>query len=314
MNEQTPGTRSSIAAIVVAFGPCAAQLNRLIGVLVTECKKVYLMDNGGGRAAIAAAAEVETAMHIVDMGGNTGIGEALNQGMRLAAAAGFDYVTTFDQDSEPAAGQIRALVNAFEELRSAGTNVAAVGPRIVDLRENGQFEHPFMRRAIGWPTAARCAADSKYIVADFLITSGAVISVAAHAGVGPYDPGLFVDYTDMEWCFRALTRGYRLFGVCSVKMSHQLSGSPPTSAMGMTILNYSPVRRYYYARNVVLLARRSYVAAGWKARLVIGLLGRVLMLPVVRKFSRGWTGDWLMLARGIADGIRGIDGAYPRSQ
>jgi rhamnosyltransferase len=314
MTEAALEARSSIAAVVVAFAPCSAQLNRLIGVLVMECKQVYVMDNGGGREAIAAASEVETAMHIIDMGGNKGIGEALNQGMRLAAAAGFDYVTTFDQDSEPATGQITALISAFEELKSTGTNVAAVGPRIVDLRGGRQFEHPFMRRTIGWPTAAHCPAGANYIATDFLITSGAVISLAAHAGVGPYDPGLFVDYTDMEWCFRALKRGYRLFGICSVTMSHQLSSGTPAKALGMTILEYSPVRRYYYARNVVLLARRSCATAGWKARLMIGLIGRVLMLPVVFKFSRGWSGDWLMLARGIVDGIMGIDGAYSRPQ
>jgi rhamnosyltransferase len=312
MNEGAFEARSSIAAIVVAFGPCAAQLNRLISILVMECKSVYVMDNGGGRDAIAVASEGETAMRVIDMGGNKGIGEALNQGMRLAATAGFDYVTTYDQDSEPAAGQISALVNAFEELRSTGTNVAAVGPRIVDLRGDRRFEHPFMRRTIGWPTAAHCPSGTKYIATDFLITSGAVISLAAFAGVGPYDPGLFVDYTDMEWCFRALTRGYRLFGICSVTMSHQLSAARPANVLGMTILEYSPVRRYYYARNVVLLARRSYVAVGWKARLLIGLIGRVVMLPVVFKFSRGWTRDWRMLVRGIIDGVMGSGGAYSR--
>jgi rhamnosyltransferase len=312
MNEEAFETRSSIAAIVVAFGPCAAQLNRLISLLVMECKSVYVMDNGGGRDALAEASEVETAMRIIDMGGNKGIGEALNQGMRLAATAGFHYVTTFDQDSEPAAGQITALINAFEELRSTGVNVAAVGPRIVDVRGGRQFEHPFMRRSIGWPTAARCPSRANYVATDFLITSGAVISLAAHARVGPYDPELFVDYTDMEWCFRALAHGYHLFGICSVTMSHQLSAGTAANALGMTILDYSPVRRYYYARNVVLLARRSYVAAGWKARLLIGLIGRVVMLPLVFKFSRGWTDDWLMLARGIIDGVMGTGGAYSR--
>jgi rhamnosyltransferase len=305
-------TADRIAAIIVAFGPDELQINRLIRVLVLECKAVYVMDNGGGCDKIKLSPEIGAAIHIVDMGGNRGIGEALNRGFRLAAAAGFDYVTTFDQDSEPDAGQIGALMRAIEELESTGRNVAAVGPCIVDLRAATRFEHPFMRRTIGWPTATHCAAGSKYVETDFLITSGSVISMAAYLGVGQYDPDLFVDYTDMEWCFRALTRGYRLFGICSVTMSHELSAGLSATALGLTVLGYGPIRRYYYARNAVLLCRRSHVALGWKARLLLGVIGRVLLLPVAVKFSTGWTNDWLMLTRGLMDGIRGISGAYAR--
>lgn len=301
-----------IAAIVVAFGPDKPQINRLIRALAVECKTVYVMDNGGGGDAIEVSPETYAAIHIVDMRGNRGIGEALNHGFRLAAAAGFDYVTTFDQDSEPAVGQITALITALEELESAGRNVAAVGPCIVDLRSATRFEHPFMRRTIGWPTTARCTVGSKCVETDFLITSGSVISMTAYLRVGRYDPDLFVDYTDIDWCFRALARGYRLFGICSVTMSHELSKGLSATAMGLTVLGYSPIRRYYYARNAVLLCRRSHVAIGWKARLLLGLLGRVLLLPVAVKFSTGWTDDWLMLTRGLLDGIRGISGAYPR--
>lgn len=301
-----------IAAIVVAFGPDELQINRLIRVLALECEAVYVMDNGGGSDAVKVSPDNYVAIHIVHMGGNKGIGEALNHGFRLAAAAGFDYVTTFDQDSEPTVGQIAALIKAIEELESTGRKAAAVGPCIVDVRAAMRFEHPFMRRRIGWPTAARCTVGCKYIETDFLITSGSVILMAAYIGVGQYDPDLFVDYTDMEWCFRALTRGYRLFGICSVTMSHELSTGLTATALGLTVLGYSPIRRYYYARNAVLLCGRSHVAVGWKARLLIGLIGRVFLLPVAVRFSTGWTNHWLMLTRGLIDGIRGIRGPYRR--
>src|ERR1700721_694736 len=100
---------SRIAAIIVAFGPNSFQISRLIGVLAQECGAVYVMDNGGGREAITPSTEIDGETHIIDMGRNRGLGEALNGGFRLAAAAGFAYVTTFDQDSEPAPGQVSAL-------------------------------------------------------------------------------------------------------------------------------------------------------------------------------------------------------------
>jgi rhamnosyltransferase len=299
------------AAVVVTFRPEIAQLNQLVAVLARQCRIVYVMDNGGGRDAITHTPEIEAAMCIVDMGGNKGIGEALNFGFRLAAEAGFDYVTTFDQDSAPMAGQVDALVAASEKLQFEGRNVAAVGPRIVDLRPASPAQHLFMRRRIGWPIGVDCAAGADYVESDFLITSGSLISTSAFVGVGPYDSDLFVDYTDMEWCFRALARGYRSFGVCSVTMHHELSTGASVSILGMTLLGYSPIRRYYYARNAVLLCRRRHVALGWKARLLAGLAGRVLWFPFAVKFSEGWSRGWRMLIRGTMDGIRGIGGAYP---
>ena len=105
-----------IAAVVVAFGPDVLKINRLVDVLARECQAVYVMDNGGGRDAIAVKPETAATMYVIDMGGNRGIGEALNRAFRLAATAGFDYVATFDQDSGPALGQINALVSAIESV------------------------------------------------------------------------------------------------------------------------------------------------------------------------------------------------------
>jgi rhamnosyltransferase len=312
MNE--PGTAAlKVDAIVVAFAPDGQQINRLLAALATECHRVYVMDNGGGRAAVIMTPQTAT-VSIVDMGGNQGIGAALNCGFDMAAKAGSDFVTTFDQDSQPCPGQIRALVDAFEQLRRSGANVAAVGPRTVDAREAKGFEHTFVRRRMGWPVAVDCDKRRMHVEVDCLITSGALISMAAFRDVGPYDPGLFVDYTDIEWCLRALARGYRLFGICSVTMSHELSSGPAATVLGMRVLSYRPVRRYYYARNVLRLCTRSYVPRGWKARLVSGLIGRLFLLPVAVRFSRGWTLHWRMLARGISDGIRDRGGAYPDSQ
>jgi rhamnosyltransferase len=304
-------TETRIAGIVVAFNPRETQINTLVNKLAKECEAVYVMDNGGGRETITAALQADAAIRVVDMNGNKGLGEALNRGFRLAAAAGFDYVTTFDQDSEPAVGQIASLMRAMHGLASGGSDVAAVGPCIVDMRGRKATAHPFMRRRMGWPTATRCTGDSGCIETDFLITSGSVISMSAYSGVGQYDPGFFVDYSDMEWCFRALSRGYRLFGICSVRMSHELGTGALVRVLGMTILGYAAVRRYYYARNVILMIRQPHVAAGWKARLLMGLIGRVLLLPAAVRLSRGWMSHWSMLIRGIADGITGVRGPYP---
>ena len=297
-----------VAAIVVAYQPVASQINRLIAVLAQECRMVYVMDNGGGRDAIANTLRTDSAVHIVDMKGNQGIGAALNLGFQLAKTAAIRYVATFDQDSEPPHGLIGGLANALEQLTSNALRVAAVGPRVVDLRNDKEFEYAFMHRRAGWPTAVRCSRQSAYVEADFLITSGCLISLEAFECVGPFDQSLFVDCTDMEWCFRARAIGYRLFGVCTAVMPHELGTGAFARALGITILGHSPLRRYYYARNTVRLAKLSHVAVGWKARMLLGLLARILLLPFAVRFASGWRKDWLMLLRGAADGMTGTGG------
>jgi len=298
-----------VDAIVVAFSPDAQQINRLLDVLALECHRIYVMDNGGAREAVIITPQT-AAVSIVDMGSNQGIGAALNRGFQMAVEAGSDFVTTFDQDSQPCRGQIGALVEAFEQLRRAGARIAAVGPRTVDMREAIGIDHLFVRRRMGWPVAVDCRNGTAHIEVDFLITSGALISMAAFHDIGQYDPALFIDYTDIDWCLRAVARGYRLFGICSVTMPHELSSGPAATALGMRVLNYRPVRRYYYARNVLRLCARAYVPPGWKARLMAGLIGRLLLLPVALRFSQDWTLHWRMLARGVSDGIRNRGGAY----
>lgn len=305
-----PGTLAvSVDAIVVAYAPDSRQINRLLAVLAVECHHVYVMDNGGGREAVITTPET-AAVSIVDMGGNQGIGAALNRGFEMAAAAGSNFVATFDQDSEPSAGTVASLVQAFERQRSSGAKVAAVGPRTLDPRQPKGFEHAFVRRRTGWPLPVYCRNCTAHIEVDFLITSGSVVSMAAFHEVGPYDPALFVDYTDVDWCLRALARGYRLFGICPVTMPHELSSGPAASLLGMRVLNYSPIRRYYYARNALRLCRRPYVPPGWKARLFAGVIGRIVLLPIALRFARGWTSHWRMLAQGVRDGIRNQGGAY----
>jgi rhamnosyltransferase len=306
---QPPLKTPRVAAIVVAFEPDAIKLNRLINTLSLQCSAVFVMDNGGGRASMGLVSANIASVHLQDMRGNRGLGAALNAGVGMAAAEGFDYVTTFDQDSNPDAGQIPALLNAIEELKCRGQRVAAVGPRIIDLRNALPIDYPFMRRRMGWPCRAKCTSNSQHIESDYLITSGLLISMDAFAAVGPFDIGLFVDYTDIEWCFRASARGYRVVGICSVTMSHELSAGNGRTAFGMTILGYSGIRRYYYARNVVLLCRRRHVTLGWKMRLLVGLIGRVVFFPVAFGFSKDAISSWLLLLRGARDGIMGRDGA-----
>ncbi|MGD0502328.1 MAG: glycosyltransferase family 2 protein [Steroidobacteraceae bacterium] len=301
--------KAVLAAVIVAFRPAAAQITRLIEVLVQDCEMVLVMDNGGGRDAISAEWRNSPTLRIVEMGGNRGIGEALNRGFEAAKSSGARYVVTFDQDSDPPPGLSRDLATAYELLISKGIKVSAVGPKIVDVRRNANRpDYRYMRRRFGWPTGVVCTPGREYLDVDFLITSGCLISTSVFEVVGQFAQMLFVDCVDMEWCFRASSQGYRAYAICSLTMFVEVGTGAESGVLGLTVLGHSPLRRYYYARNTVLLLKRRYVAFGWKARMLLGLAGRTVLLPFALRFGNGWTFDWLMLARGIADGIAGVGG------
>lgn len=296
-----------VAAVVIAYRPQPDKLAALVRRLAEECGKVLVLDNGGGRGALPNEADVQSRIECIDLAGNRGLGAALNEGFRLAAAAGCRYVATFDQDSMPQAGQIHRLAAAHEQIERGGTRVGAVGPRIVDVRN--EVEHRFMRRRLGWPRAAPL--DDEFVPTDFVITSGAVVSIAAWRAVGGYDPALFVDYTDVDWCLRATQAGYRCFGIASETMRHELGGAATFGALGLTLTQHAPVRRYYYARNILLLVRRPYIPCGWKGRLVLGLAARTVLLPYLLRKEPDAAGHWIRLMQGVWHGLCCIGGPYP---
>jgi rhamnosyltransferase len=308
-NPIAPSSRSALAAVIVAYRPRAAQIQKLVAALAEESNYIYVMDNGGGLDAISDCIDKYSMVRVVDMGGNRGIGAALNLGFRLAKAAGVDYVVTFDQDSQPAAHLASSLMKAFDDLSSDGMKVGAVGPRLVDARCAPARDYPYMRTSSNWPAAVYCGPTSKYLEADFLITSGCLTSLAVFEIVGEFDQELFIDCVDLEWCFRAGFMSYRFFGVCTAIMPHSLGTGDSSSTLGLSLTAHNPVRRYYYARNTVRLLRLRHVSLGWKARMLAGLVGRLLLFPFVMRFAKGWTSHWLMLTRGVADGVAGVVGA-----
>jgi rhamnosyltransferase len=304
----TDANPHSVAAIVVTFHPNAETLGKLISVLLSDGILPIVVDNGGGRAALLQQGQKEQ-VTLLDMGGNQGVGAAINIGLAESRRKQVTYVATFDQDSEPSPGMVATLVAEFVRQSGLGVKVGAVGPLFIDSRQDPPLIHPFVRLDVFGSGHRYCASDSDLISVDTLITSGCVTSLDVLADVGPMNQDYFVDYTDIEWCFRARSRGFELFGVCGAKMSHELGHGSSRSIFGLNLFEYSPARRYYYARNTISVARLNYVSFRWKVRLIAGLGLRCLTIPwAPRPDKTTLKQESLMLLQGIIDGIRGMRG------
>ena len=63
----------------------------------------------------------------------------------------------------------------------------------------------------------------------------------------------FMDWIDMEWCWRAIKKGYKIIGNANVAIEHKL-GDYFKTVGGKQILLRNPIRHYYITRNNTYLA------------------------------------------------------------
>lgn len=273
----------SVWAIVVCFTPTRDELIRLLAALKEQVPHTLVMNNGGVSPEVLAELAALSGVELINMGGNMGIGTALNRAFELLSQSGIEFGLTFDQDSQPPPNHASSLVAAWCKLdfeaSQIGRVVGAIGPSFHDTR-NGRFDYPFFR-AVGWRVQRIYERSGESLPqADVLITSGMLLPVQIWRRF-PFLEHLFIDHVDTEWCFRTLKAGFQHHGCFDVKMQHELSDGQPISIAGMILLRYSPLRRYYYFRNGAYLATRGYVPAVFRVRLVVGMLIRAVTSPFI---------------------------------
>jgi rhamnosyltransferase len=131
--------------------------------------------------------------------------------------------------------------------------------------------------------------------------------------VGTMDASLFIDVVDTEWSFRAMARGYKLFGVCDARMHHSIGDrvARPRFLRSAGIVVHSSRRLYYMFRNHLLLYRRRYVPLRWKLQdaLRLAYKAAVFTTSIPPRFSHFST-----IMQALFDGIRGKTGPRPGSE
>lgn len=296
-----------VAALVVGYKPDLAALDALLLRLLSEVQQVVLLDNGGASGFLNGQQEDRNRVLYIDMEGNRGLGAALNRGMEEARRRGLRYVLTFDQDSAPPAGMAAALYTEMRAAQAEGVNCAAIGPSFYDKREDQARSFPLYREVGGRIRLVHTDADARQEV-DVLITSGMMVDSDAWNNRLPYNEALMVEYTDTDWCFRVRAAGYKLFVLTSLRMPHAVSDAPPVRFMGVNLLRYSPLRRYYYFRNTMYFVRQPYVSPAWRKRLLAGVPVRLCSHVIMDEHRlRGL----ILSLKGLWHGLRGRLGPYP---
>jgi rhamnosyltransferase len=245
----------------------------------------------GPISAEAVAALAPTDLRLIASPTNFGLGRGLNAVMEAASEEGFTDVLLLDQDSEPTAEILSELTGHAQRLERAGEKIALLAPRLVPPEEG--FYKPIHYDLRGKPRADGLAA------VDFAPTSGSLVNVAAFRDVGPFREDFFIAGIDVEWGFRAWSRGWASNLVMDLAMTHRWGEAVTEGQLGKPqILRQASVRNYYYARNVIATARLSYVPLSWRVRSCAALAAQIGLLAV-----RGGPGALPPIWAGLRDGF-----------
>ncbi|HZZ94227.1 MAG TPA: glycosyltransferase family 2 protein [Usitatibacter sp.] len=294
------------ASITIAFNPEPAFLLRQLEALAAQVDVAIIVDNGSTPPVAQLPTAATDRVRIVRLASNEGVARGFNVGIEEARRAGADRVLLLDQDSVPAAGMVDMLHQTLDQHLARGERVAAVGPRISDPRDRGDL--PFVR--LGWfrNRHLRARYEGEVIPCDFLISSGALLPLAALAQLGAFEDDLFIDNVDLEWCCRARSRGYSLYGVTAAVLEHRLGDGRRRVPGGAQIVVHSPDRIYYMTRNRFLLYRREYMPLKWKLkdalRAVAKFAATMLWVAPRAEYAR-------MTWRAVRDAVAGRTGKLP---
>jgi rhamnosyltransferase len=186
-----------------------------------------------------------------------GLAGGFNAGIDRACGAGAAWITLLDQDSDLAP-------EAFERLRQPLQHWPhrrlMVGPVVRDLDSDA-----VQGRSSAW--------EEGYLRTRLLISAGTTFRASDWPILGPFHEGLFIDFLDHAWCFRAGTRGFTLLQDPRVVLDQRFGGFHPHPLcrwLGMHL--YSPLRHYYGLRNLRWLCLQPEVPLDLKIKEVTKML------------------------------------------
>jgi rhamnosyltransferase len=304
-----------VIAVVVTYKPEISDFLALIDRLLVQVGNIVVVDNSENLddrvfEAICDYNLSSGKFSIIRIGSNSGVAVALNLGIQEAIRCGAEFILLSDQDSLPADGMVENLRRAYEELTAQGVMVGAVGPTFSDL--NTALTFPFQVQSPGkfFYGHKISSKEEPHVEALSLITSGSLIPREVIEAVGPMREDFFIDSVDVEWCHRARSMGYRLFGTGWAAMYQRLG----EAKLRVWYLRwryeseYSPIRSYYRLRNLVALWKLDFIDWRWKVRNVWYGLGVVYTHTFFSKKNKAE--HFFMAVKGVWHGLTNRMGPY----
>ena len=287
-----------VVCVIVTYRVRGEVLRAALDSIRPQAAQVIVVDN---TEAGAPRPDVVDARYL-PLGDNLGIATAQNRGIERALAEGADYVWLSDQDTVYPPDFVRSMLAAGHTCRERGIRFAALAPAFFDTHA-GKVR-PFIRHA---PFIKGFTPEPGPNVLADAIASGTLIPAPVLRSVGTMREDFFIDWVDIEWCWRARRlHGLEVVGVGDVVIQHAL-GDGLVPFLGRRITVRSPFRHYYIIRNALYLALHSPATApALRLQLAWRSLLWTALYPVIAPTHKG--AHLRACFRGFVDGIFGCLG------
>jgi len=295
-----------VMAIVVTYFPDSEIISKTIESIYRQVSQLFIIDNTPNGSEMLKNFQLlkeNSNIHLVTLGRNTGIAHAQNVGIKKAMEEKADFILLSDQDTVYPENYIKDMLKAYNSLADKD-KIAVIVPDFAELNRGGtrqgfvRFYGLFSKRL--YPQTG-CYEISQ------AIASGMIIPEKVFDNIGFMDEELFIDWVDLEWCWRARAKGYKIIGNANVIVVHRL-GDKVTKVGTKSYSIRSPIRDYYIVRNAVYLALRSkYLTLGMRLNLLVKVFKYIIGFTILGKPHEK---HFVYSVKGFYHGILGIMGAY----
>jgi rhamnosyltransferase len=250
-----PAPDAMHAVVMPLFGESEADLGSYLLALQYSGLEVVLVDNDP--CGVATPPGGLPCRRWIPNRNRGGIAGGLNRGVAAALELGAGWITLLDQDSRLDAEDLHRL---REPWSASPSEALVVGPRIWD-RERQELHG----RGLG-PSDA-------FERTRLLISSGTTFRAEDWPALGGFHEGLFIDFVDHAWCFRAQSQGFELLQHSEVRLEQRFGSPHPNRLCRWAGLQlYSPQRHYYAIRNLRWLILQKTVPLDLKLKECVKML------------------------------------------
>ena len=240
-----PVSKEQIAAGITLFNPDINRLKENIEATLSQTAHLYLIDNASSNTAeIKPEYSSDNRITVISNPENLGVAAALNIMCNAARNDGYEWIMTLDQDSLPETDIVEKYLPFTEN-----DEVALITPKFDDDNEpdfiSSEKEEPFT-------FVERCN------------TSASLVRLSVFAAVGGFDEKMFIDCVDFDYCTTLIKNGYKILRVNGAVLHHRLGEASEVKFFipigrflkieklkkSFFTYNHSPLRTYYYARNI----------------------------------------------------------------
>jgi GT2 family glycosyltransferase len=245
--------------------------------------ETIVVDNGSADGSAAAARRTFADLVPVEPGENLGFAAGANAGARVARG---ELLFFLNPDVQLEAGAVATLASAF-----AAPGTAVAGPR-VELDRLGTVEFGSTIDPVGYPIALTLPSRPLYVSGCALMTTR-----EAFTALGGFDERFFMFVEDVDYCWRALLRGWEV-RVVPDAVAHHHGGAAADGGYitdeGLTTTSFRVVLR---ERNTLAALVKCYRLPTLAAVLPLYVLQSLATAAALAAAGRAHT------ALGILDGL-----------